>query len=79
MPIHVGPSTPTATPQGNQQSVGGAGAGGKSTSHQMQAKGKDLLHSAGVLGGKATIGAKGLFAKGKSRFRGSGGADKVDN
>lgn len=79
MPTHVGPSTPTAAPQGNQQSVSGAGAGGKSTSHQMQAKGKDLLHSAGVLGGKATIGAKGLFAKGKSRFRGSGGADKVDN
>ena len=79
LPTHVGPSTPTAAPQGNQQSVSGAGAGGKSTSHQMQAKGKDLLHSAGVLGGKATIGAKGLFAKGKGRFRVSGGADKVDN
>ncbi|OCL14837.1 hypothetical protein AOQ84DRAFT_370920 [Glonium stellatum] len=79
LPTQVRPSTPTATPQGNQQGVSGASAGGKSTGHQMQAKGKDLLHTAGVLGGKATIGAKGLFAKGKSRFRSSGSADKVDN
>ncbi|KAJ9624056.1 hypothetical protein H2203_005504 [Taxawa tesnikishii (nom. ined.)] len=44
---------------------------------KMQAKGKDLLHSAGLLGGKATVGAKGLFAKGKQRFGQSRG-DKVD-
>ena len=47
---------------------------GRSASHQMQAKGKDLLHTAGVLGGKGMTGAKGLFAKGKSRFK----SDKVD-
>jgi hypothetical protein len=52
------------------------GGAGRSASLQMQAKGKDLLHTAGVLGGKGMTGAKGLFAKGKSRFRGSG--DKVD-
>ncbi|KAI1973485.1 hypothetical protein LOZ53_003722 [Ophidiomyces ophidiicola] len=45
---------------------------------QVQAKGKDLLHSAGVLGGKAGGAAKGLFAKGRNRFRHSGSADKVD-
>ena len=38
-------------------------------------KGKDLLHSAGIFGGKANNAAKGFFAKGKSRFR---GGDKVD-
>lgn len=39
--------------------------------------GKDILKSAGVLGGKGMKEAKGLFSKGKSRFRGSG-TDKVD-
>lgn len=38
--------------------------------------GKDLLHTAGSFGGKAGEAAKGLFAKGKSKFRPSG--DKVD-
>jgi hypothetical protein len=41
----------------------------------IELKGKDLLHSAGVLGGKAGGAARGLFAKGKSKLR---GADKVD-
>ena len=50
---------------------------GKLSSQQMQARGKDLLHSAGVFGGKANVAAKGLFSKGKTRFRG-GNADKVD-
>lgn len=45
---------------------------------QVQAKGKDLLHSAGVLGGKAGDAAKGFFAKGRNKFRHSGSADKVD-
>ncbi|KAF1958940.1 hypothetical protein CC80DRAFT_490707, partial [Byssothecium circinans] len=35
----------------------------------MPFKGKDLLHTAGVLSGKGMTGAKGLFAKGKSRFK----------
>ncbi|KAE9985087.1 hypothetical protein EG328_007858 [Venturia inaequalis] len=34
--------------------------------------GKDILKTAGVLGGKGMKEAKGLFSKGKSRFRGSG-------
>lgn len=63
------PATPISGPHGG---------GGRSASHQMQAKGKDLLHTAGVLGGKGMskgmTGAKGLFAKGKSRFK----SDKVD-
>ncbi|KAF1975402.1 hypothetical protein BU23DRAFT_579078 [Bimuria novae-zelandiae CBS 107.79] len=60
------PATPTSAPtlQGS----------GRSASHQMQAKGKDLLHTAGLLSGKGMTGAKGLFAKGKSRFK----SDKVD-
>ncbi|KAL8967463.1 MAG: hypothetical protein Q9183_002908 [Haloplaca sp. 2 TL-2023] len=49
---------------------------GKLSSQQMQARGKDLLHSAGVFGGKANVAAKGLFSKGKTRFRG-GNADKA--
>ncbi|KAF2110230.1 hypothetical protein BDV96DRAFT_615510 [Lophiotrema nucula] len=68
------PTTPTsssaaALPGSNTK------VGGRSTSHQMQTKGKDLLHTANVLGGKGMTGAKGLFAKGKSRFK---GGDKVD-
>ncbi|THZ01031.1 hypothetical protein D6C93_03550 [Aureobasidium pullulans] len=44
---------------------------------KMQTKGKDLLHSAGMFGGKATVGAKGLFARAKGRLR-EGGSEKVD-
>lgn len=50
---------------------------GKLSSQQMQARGKDLLHSAGIFGGKANVAAKGLFSKGKSKLKG-GNADKVD-
>ncbi|MCJ1444971.1 MAG: hypothetical protein MMC23_005475 [Stictis urceolatum] len=48
----------------------------KISTQQVQAKGKDILKGAGVLGGKANVAAKGLFAKGKKRF---GGGDKVDH
>jgi hypothetical protein len=44
---------------------------------KMQTKGKDLLHSAGMFGGKATVGAKGLFARAKGKLR-EGGSEKVD-
>lgn len=54
-------------------------SGGKLSSHQVQAKGKDLLQSAGKFGGKANVAAKGLFSKGKSKFRGAGSGDKVDS
>ena len=47
-------------------------------SGRVQAKGKDLLKNAGVLGGKANVAAKGLFSKGRSKFRSSGGGDKVE-
>jgi hypothetical protein len=54
-------------------------SGGKITSQQMQEEGKKLLQSAGKFGGKAGGAAKGLFAKGKSKFRASsGGGEKVD-
>ncbi|KAK6008333.1 hypothetical protein QM012_000236 [Aureobasidium pullulans] len=43
---------------------------------KMQTKGKDLLHSAGMFGGKATVGAKGLFARAKGRLR-EGGSEKA--
>jgi hypothetical protein len=55
-----------------------ASASGKASGHPVQSKGKELLHSAGIFGGKANVAAKGFFSKGKSKFRGSGGADKVD-
>ena len=63
------------SPAGGSPSTG---SGGKTSGQQMQARGKDLLHSAGVFGGKANIAAKGLFSKGRSKLRGSGGNDKVD-
>ncbi|KAI9777989.1 MAG: hypothetical protein M1816_004370 [Peltula sp. TS41687] len=53
-------------------------SGGRVTSGQVQAKGKELLHSAGILGGKANVAAKGLFAKGKSKWRASG-TEKSDH
>lgn len=56
----------------------GGGTSGKLSSQQVQAKGKDFLHSAGVLGGKANVAAKGFFSKGRSKLRGSTGVDKVD-
>ena len=40
-------------------------------------KRQEFLHNANVFGGKASQGAKGLFAKGKSRFRGVS-SEKVD-
>ncbi|KAJ5372746.1 hypothetical protein N7517_004752 [Penicillium concentricum] len=42
-------------------------------------KGKELLHTAGAFSGKATGAAKGLFAKGRSRFRPSGASEKVQS
>jgi hypothetical protein len=49
------------------------------TRSQVEARGKDLLHTAGLFSGKANVAAKGLFAKGKSRFRASGSGEKVDH
>jgi hypothetical protein len=64
----------TGITSGSQQ---GFSPNGSKLSGQ-QTKGKDLLHSAGVFGGKASKAGKGLFAKGKNKLRGSGGGDKVD-
>ncbi|KAF1344734.1 hypothetical protein BDV97DRAFT_402497 [Delphinella strobiligena] len=63
--------TETAGSGGPQRkvSVGQSGA--------FQAKGKDFMKSAGVFGGKASVGAKGLFAKAKGKLR-EGGNEKVD-
>ncbi|KAF6236930.1 hypothetical protein HO173_004807 [Letharia columbiana] len=63
-----------ASPYGHSPS---AGSSGKISSQQVQAKGKDLLHTAGVFGGKANVAAKGLFSKGKSKLRGNSGAEKA--
>ena len=78
-PVQSHPMSSDSPTQGS--SAGGSpstGSVGKMSGHQMQARGKDLLHSAGVLGGKANVAAKGLFSKGRSKLRGSGGTDKVD-
>lgn len=59
---------PSETLRSSSQQGGGVGA-----------KSKDLLHTAGVLGGKGMVGAKGWLAKGKKKLRESGaGTDKVD-
>lgn len=42
----------------------------------VEQRGKEFLHTAGAFSGKAGEAAKGLFAKGRSKFRPSG--DKVD-
>ena len=44
---------------------------------QVEQRGKDLLHTAGMLGGRAGGVAKGLFARGRSKFKGNG--EKVDD
>lgn len=73
----AGSTTANQVPGGSpNQGYSPSSGSGKLSSQQMQAKGKDLLHSAGVFGGKANVAAKGLFSKGKSKFRG-GNADKV--
>ena len=63
------------TPQGPLPSRGNSG---KASGQQVQTKGKDFLHSAGVFGGKANTAAKGLFSKGRIKLRGGGSGDKVD-
>lgn len=64
----------SGSPQGFSPS---GGPSGKLSSQQVQAKGKDLLHTAGVFGGKANVAAKGLFSKGKSKLRAASGNEKV--
>lgn len=79
-------ATPQATSSegiGGQNATGGSSSqgfspGGKLSTQQVQAKGKDLLQAAGVFGGRANVAAKGLFSKGRSKFRGGSGTDKVD-
>ncbi|KAK2781523.1 hypothetical protein FQN53_000539 [Emmonsiellopsis sp. PD_33] len=75
-PSHQEGSTPTS---GHTRQHSGTPLSAMMNSQQVQAKGKDFLHSAGVLGGKAGGAAKGLFAKGRSKFRNSGSADKVNS
>lgn len=66
------------TPGHNRRASGSPSSGVMNRSN-VESKGKDFLHSAGALGGKAggkaAGAARGLFAKGKSKLR---GADKVD-
>ena len=70
---HLNPS-----PRPGQTTSEGSSPSGSGSKLQVQAKGKDLLHSAGVFGGKANVAAKGLFSKGRSRFKEARGTDKVD-
>ena len=62
---------------GPSQGFSPGASGGKLSSQQVQAKGKDFLRSAGVVGGKANVAAKGLFSKGKSKLRAASGNEKV--
>ncbi|KAF2202223.1 hypothetical protein GQ43DRAFT_317255 [Delitschia confertaspora ATCC 74209] len=74
-PVTATPSLSASAAHAQTYNLSVSSSGGRSAS----AKGKDLLHTAGVLGGKGMTSAKGLFAKGKSRFRASGSGDKVDH
>jgi len=77
------PGTPVGrqgpgTPAGSQQSFAPS-SGGRINTQQVQAKGKELLHTAGIFGGKAGKAGKGLLAKGKTKLQQARGAgDKVD-
>ena len=76
--VFNGPPQSSAISGGSPQAYSpSGGSSGKISSQQVQAKGKDLLHTAGVFGGKANVAAKGLFSKGKSKFRAASGAEKV--
>jgi hypothetical protein len=76
------PGTPVSkpgpnTPVGSQHGL--SSAGNKITTQQVQAKGKELLHTAGIFGGKAGKAGKGLLAKGRNKLKAAGGSgDKVD-
>ncbi|KAL2065252.1 hypothetical protein VTL71DRAFT_2921 [Oculimacula yallundae] len=71
-----GASRPSPSmPTGSQQGLSSAGS--KMTTQQVQAKGKELLHTAGIFGGKAGKAGKGLLAKGKNKLRAAGGGDKT--
>ncbi|KAF2757592.1 hypothetical protein EJ05DRAFT_511380 [Pseudovirgaria hyperparasitica] len=65
------PSSP-AVAAGSPVSAAHTGTSSPSGGAKVQAKGKELLQTAGIFGGKATTSARGLFAKGKSRLKGGG-------
>ncbi|KAL8669319.1 MAG: hypothetical protein Q9168_006084 [Polycauliona sp. 1 TL-2023] len=69
-----GTSDGSYVPSGH--SISPSGGSVKLSSQQMQARGKDLLHTAGLFSGKANVAAKGFFSKGKSKLRGAN-ADKA--
>ncbi|CBX94832.1 predicted protein [Plenodomus lingam JN3] len=64
----AGASVPAASSSPTPTRPSIPGFGGRVGSQNMQLKGEKLLHTANVLGGKGMTSAKGLFAKGKSRF-----------
>ena len=78
-PSRSGTSGPTASNNQPTYAPGfsQSGGGGKISGKEVQAKSKELLHSAGVIGGKGIVAGKGLFSKGKNKLRGASGADKV--
>jgi hypothetical protein len=81
---YLNASPTTTAPLGPRPGTAGITSGSQqgfslgNSKSSSQSKGKDLLHSAGILGGKASKAGKGLLSKGKNRFRGSGSGDKVD-
>ncbi|KAF2856916.1 hypothetical protein T440DRAFT_550231 [Plenodomus tracheiphilus IPT5] len=64
----AGAQVPVSSTSPSAARPSGPGFGGRVASQNMQLKGEKLLHTANVLGGKGMTSAKGLFAKGKSRF-----------
>lgn len=72
--LGVNDGTPTSTTHNRKPS---AHIGTIVNRTNVEQRGKEFLHTAGIFGGKAGETAKGLFAKGRSKFRASG--DKVDS
>ncbi|KAL4897579.1 hypothetical protein BDV59DRAFT_46402 [Aspergillus ambiguus] len=74
---NFGASHPDGSPSGSGHvRRPSAPLGSMMNKQQVEQRGKDLLHTAGVLGGRAGEAAKGLFAKGRSKFK--GGNEKVE-
>ncbi|RAL66728.1 hypothetical protein DID88_007511 [Monilinia fructigena] len=86
LPYHQQYLNASATSQSSAPASSGIQQGfspahAKITTQQVQAKGKEFLHSAGMFGGKAGKAGfqagKGLLAKGKNRLRAAGSSDKT--
>jgi hypothetical protein len=76
---HFTSSNPDGPPSGSGHARRpSAPLGSIMNKQQVEQRGKDLLHTAGALSGRAGEAAKGFFAKGRNKLK-RGETDKVDS